>query len=117
GSFTTATPAQSTKKRSARLEVCSRRSRSPSRSLIAKGFARSRFVMLYDRTLIQIRERSFLDLLDLSLYVVRARAGVLALTALVGIAPWAALNYWLLSDPDFPMMAWIMLLLLEVPWA
>ena len=35
-------------------------------------------IMLYDRTLIQIRERSFLDLLDLSLYVVRARPLVLA---------------------------------------
>ena len=73
--------------------------------------------MLYDRTLIQIRERSFLDLLDLSLYVVRARPVVLALTALAGIAPWAALNYWLLSDPDFPTMIWILLLILEVPWA
>jgi hypothetical protein len=73
--------------------------------------------MLYDRTLIQIRERSFLDLLDLSLYVVRARPIVLALTALVGIAPWAALNYWLLSDPDFTLALWIMLLILEVPWA
>jgi hypothetical protein len=73
--------------------------------------------MLYDRTLIQIRERSFLDLLDLTLYVVRARAAVLCLTALAGIAPWAALNYWLLSEPDFPTMAWIVLLVLEVPWA
>jgi hypothetical protein len=73
--------------------------------------------MLYDRTLIQIRERSFLDLLDLSLYVIRARAAVLALAAMVGIAPWAALNYWLLSDPAFPTMGWIVLLVLEVPWA
>jgi hypothetical protein len=73
--------------------------------------------MLYDRTLIQIRERSFLDLLDLSLFIVRARPVVLATTALAGIAPWAALNYWLLSDPEFPTMAWMMLLLLEAPWA
>jgi hypothetical protein len=73
--------------------------------------------MLYDRTLIQIRERSFLDLLDLSLYVIRARPIVLGLTSLVGIAPWAALNYWLLSDESFPQLAWIALLILEVPWA
>ena len=69
--------------------------------------------MLYDRTLIQIRERSFLDLLDLSLYVVRARPVVLGLTALAGIAPWAALNYWLLSEPDFPRMAGSCCLILE----
>lgn len=73
--------------------------------------------MLYDRTLIQIHERSFLDLLDLSLYVVRARPLVLGLTALVGIAPWAALNSWLLSDPAFPRTAWVLLLVLEAPWA
>jgi hypothetical protein len=73
--------------------------------------------MLYDRTLIQIRERSFLDLLDLSLYVVRARAIVLTATAIAGIAPWAALNYWLLLDPDFPPFVWMVLLILEAPWA
>ena len=43
--------------------------------------------MTYDRTLIVIRERSFLDLLDLALLVVRDRPIVLGLTALVGIAP------------------------------
>ena len=73
--------------------------------------------MRYDRTLIQIRERSFLDLLDLALYVARARPKVLGLTALVGIAPWAALNYWLLSDPDLPPSLWVVLLIFEAPWA
>ena len=73
--------------------------------------------MLYDRTLIQIRERSFLDLLDLALYVARARPMVLGLTALVGIAPWAALNYWLLWDPDLPPSLWVVLLIFEAPWA
>ena len=58
--------------------------------------------MTYDRTLIVIRERSFLDLLDLALLVVRDRPVALGLTALAGIAPFAALNIWLLSDPDFP---------------
>ena len=55
--------------------------------------------MTYDRTLIVIRERSFLDLLDLALLVVRDRPVVLGLTALAGIAPFAALNVWLLSAP------------------
>jgi hypothetical protein len=73
--------------------------------------------MLYDRTLIQIRERSFLDLLDLSLHVIRAKPVVLGATALAGIAPWAALNEWLLADPDFPQIGWMALLALEVPWA
>ena len=80
-------PGEEYEETSARPEACSRRSRSPSRSSIAKGFARSRFVMLYDRTLIQIRERSFLDLLDLSLFVIRARPIVLALTARRGNCP------------------------------
>ncbi len=73
--------------------------------------------MMYDRTLIQIRERSFLDLLDLAMLVVRDRPLVLGLAALVGIAPFAALNVWLLSDPDFPLVFWIVLLVLETPWA
>lgn len=73
--------------------------------------------MLYDRTLVQIRERPFLDLLDLSLHVIRARPLALMLPALIGIAPFAVLNAWLLSDPSFSMVYWIMLLVLEVPWA
>jgi len=73
--------------------------------------------MTNDRTLIQIRERSFLDLLDLALLVVRDRPVTLGLTALVGIAPWAALNIWLLSDPGFHQVLWLALLLLETPWA
>jgi len=73
--------------------------------------------MTYDRTLIQIRERSFLDLLDLAMLVVRDRPVTLGLTALAGIAPWAALNIWLLSDPDFSLSFWLALLLLETPWA
>jgi hypothetical protein len=73
--------------------------------------------MLYDHTLIQIRERSFLDLLDLALYVVRARPWVLGLTAVIGIAPWAALNSWLLSEPEFSRSLWVILLVFEAPWA
>ncbi len=73
--------------------------------------------MLYDRTLIQIRERSFLDLLDLSLHVIRARPLRIGLTALAGIAPWAVLNGWLLALGGLPKIGWIVLLYLEVPWA
>ena len=59
--------------------------------------------MTYDRTLIVIRERSFLDLLDLAFLVVRERPiAFWALTAVAGIAPFAALNVWLLPDLAFP---------------
>jgi len=75
------------------------------------------FRLMYDCTLIRIRERSFLDLLDLAMLVVRDRPVTLGLAALAGIAPWAALNIWLLSDPGFPLIFWLVLLLLETPWA
>jgi len=70
-----------------------------------------------DRTLVQIRERSFLDLLDLALVVVRHRPLALGLTALVGIAPFAALNAWLLSFSTVLAWVWIPLLAIEAPWA
>jgi hypothetical protein len=73
--------------------------------------------MRYDRTLVLIRERSFLDLLDLAMVVIRERPFVLALAAAVGIAPWAALNVWLLSDPEFSRFYWGILLILETPFA
>ena len=73
--------------------------------------------MTYDRTLIVIRERSFLDLLDLALLVVRDRPVVLGLTALAGIAPFAALNVWLLSGDRSRLGIWVLLLLMETPWA
>jgi hypothetical protein len=66
---------------------------------------------------IQIRERSFLDLLDLALVVVRSRPATLGLTAALGIAPFAALNAWMMSDPEFPPVLLFVLLLIEAPWA
>src|SRR3954464_3486229 len=68
-------------------------------------------------TLIEIRERSYLDLLDLALLVVRSRPHTLAVAAAAGIVPFALLNVWLLSDPDFPRLAWPLLLFFEAPWA
>jgi hypothetical protein len=73
--------------------------------------------MAYDRTLIQIRERSFLDLLDLGLVVVRHRPRELALAAAAGIAPFAVLNHWLLATATNPRTLWPVLLFLEAPWA
>ena len=73
--------------------------------------------MAIDQTLIQIRERSYLDLLDLALLVVRQRPRTLGLAAAAGIVPFVALNYWVLSHPDTPQAIWPALLLLEAPWA
>ena len=39
------------------------------------------------------------------------------LAAAGGIAPFAALNFWLLADPAFPPALWPVLLFLEAPWA
>jgi hypothetical protein len=51
-----------------------------------------------DEHRIAIRERSFLDLLDLGLRVTREFAGPLALWLAAGALPAAALDAWLLSD-------------------
>src|SRR5262245_23986919 len=67
--------------------------------------------------LVQIRERSFLDLLDLALLVIRRRPRPLALAAAIGIAPFAVLNHWLLSEGQVPFSIWLVLLFFEAPWA
>jgi hypothetical protein len=73
--------------------------------------------MTYDQTLIVIRERSFLELVDLALVVARDRPFVLFAAALAGSAPLAVLNIWLLSDAAFYGPYWVVLLLMEAPWA
>jgi hypothetical protein len=73
--------------------------------------------MAFDRTLVQVRERTFLGLLDLALVVVRNRPVELGVAALAGIAPFAALNARLISDPAFPPLAFAILVCLEIPWA
>ena len=54
--------------------------------------------MQLDEHRIAIRERGFLDLLDLGLRVTREYAGPLAAWLLVGVLPAAAFNAWLLDD-------------------
>ena len=70
-----------------------------------------------DRTMVQIRERSYLEVLDLALVVVRQWPATLGMAALAGIAPFAALNARLLSDPEVPPGVFVYLLALEAPWA
>lgn len=73
--------------------------------------------MALDRTLIQIRERSFLELLDLALVVARHRPLALGLTAALGVAPWAALYAGLANRPEFPAFFLLALVMLAAPWA
>jgi len=73
--------------------------------------------MIYDRLLIQVRERSFLDLLDLTFQVLRERPLALSIVALAGILPCAALNYWLEADPGSSPAFFVFLLVLETPFA
>jgi hypothetical protein len=70
------------------------------------------------KTLIKIRQRSALDLMDLALVLVRSRPGPIVLASLFGCLPFAALNLWLTSgDPEFPGYVYYLLLALEMPWA
>ncbi|HUY36483.1 MAG TPA: hypothetical protein VMV69_27350 [Pirellulales bacterium] len=54
--------------------------------------------MQLDRTRIAIRERSFADVLDLALRVIRAHALPLAATFAVGAVPMALFNHWMLAE-------------------
>ena len=74
--------------------------------------------MALENTLVQIRARSILGLLDLALVVVRKNPVTLGLAALFGIAPFAVLNTWLFATipdiaPGVPLFLWM----LESPWA
>jgi hypothetical protein len=73
-----------------------------------------------DRTLISVRERGFLDLLDLGLVVIRGRPVTLALAALAGIVPFELLNYGVLAAFDIGAMwpvCWFVLVIWEAPLA
>jgi hypothetical protein len=56
--------------------------------------------MQFDRMRIAVRERSYLELLDLTMVVIRAHAGAWVMLSLLGILPFAALNYWLLDATE-----------------
>jgi hypothetical protein len=73
--------------------------------------------LAFDRTLVQIRERSFLDILDLALVVIRDRPKALGIAALAGCLPFALFNAWLTSDDSLPTVLYLGLLIMEAPWA
>lgn len=54
--------------------------------------------MQLDRMRIAVRERSYLELLDLAMVVIRAHAGAWLGLSLLGVLPFALFNYWLLNQ-------------------
>jgi hypothetical protein len=75
-----------------------------------------------DHSSIAIRERSFAELYDLALLVVRRRPWPPLLLAVGGAAPWCALDAWLLLGVggEVPVLLWYPLLLLvavQAPFA
>ena len=73
--------------------------------------------MAHDQTRVQVRERTFLDVLDLAMEVVRQRPLTIALAALAGAVPFAVLNALLMALPQFPAGMLFYLLVMEAPWA
>lgn len=73
--------------------------------------------MTLDRTLVQIRERSSLELLDLALVVLRSRPLALGATAALGIAPFAAIYAALAADPEVLPGLLVLFLAMAAPWA
>lgn len=81
--------------------------------------------MQLDKTRIPILERGYDNLLDLTLVVVRRHALPLLVTSLLGAAPWAVLNYFLLAEWLQPfeaydyvasVMQYVTLMVLVVCW-
>jgi len=80
-----------------------------------------------DKTRITIRERTFVDILDLALRVIRTYAGPLLVALAVGVVPFMLVNGWLLADLEeadfelgFParhMILMTLLVFLEMPLA
>ena len=73
--------------------------------------------MARDATLIQVRERSYLDILDLTMVLVRSRPRPLFLAAVAGISPFVVLNAWLSAQYGLPLPLFVALLVMETPWA
>lgn len=74
--------------------------------------------MAVERTLVQIRERTYLDILDLTLVVIRHRPLTIGATAALGIAPWALLNWFIMAGvEEMRTVGHLWAILLEAPFA
>ncbi len=75
-----------------------------------------------DRSRIAIRERGYLEILDLALHVVRWRAGALLGALALAVVPFALFNFWLLAgyvEADFEWqfpMSYLFYMLVLVFW-
>jgi hypothetical protein len=78
--------------------------------------------MMLDNHRIVIRERGYLELLDLGLRVLRSQAGPLFLALLAGIGPFVVLNAWLLDRAatvpagSGPPGTFLVMMLIAVLW-
>ncbi len=76
--------------------------------------------MQLDDNRIAIRERSFVDVMDLALRVIRTYAGPLAVALLAGVGPMMCFNAWLLAGYTDPNMVEEIPLdsggIIAVPW-
>lgn len=74
--------------------------------------------MAVERTLVQIRERNYLEILDLALVVIRHRPLTIGATAALGIAPWALLNAMIMAEVEqMRTLGHLWAILLEAPFA
>ena len=76
---------------------------------------------MLDNHQIAIRERGYLELLDLGLWVLRSQAGHLFLALLAGIGPLVVLNAWLLNrfaavPSGEPPWMFLIMMLIAVLW-
>ena len=78
--------------------------------------------MKFDNHQIVIRERGYLELLDLGLRTLRSQAGPFFLALLAGVGPFVVLNAWLLNraaavpENDGPPWLFLGLMLVAVLW-
>jgi len=64
-----------------------------------------------DHGTVVVRERAFFEVYDLAIALARRHAGAIALLGLIGCAPWALLNWWLLSGGDGESIFWAFVLM------
>ena len=88
-----------------------------SRASVRANLTEGPRLVAQEPTLIQIRERSYLDLLDLALLVVRHRPRRLALAAAIGHRAVRGAQFLAAVRPGVPRALWPVLLFLEAPWA
>ncbi len=73
--------------------------------------------MIEDRLKIKLRQRSWLELLDLAIFVMREYAGTVLPAALIGMVPFALLDAWLIETRRIGGGRFCLLLIVQAPLA